>query len=120
MFGDVDAVITDAIWVSRERWALIARETGHLHGAPELVVEVLSPGATNERRDREAKLKLYTRRGVDEYWIVDWEQRLVEVYRRDGEDLPLATTLHQDDRLRSPLLPGFDLPVSGLFFPEDY
>jgi len=42
-------------------------QTGHLHMAPELVVEVLSPDSTHERRDREVKLKLYARRGVNEY-----------------------------------------------------
>jgi hypothetical protein len=40
------------------------------------------PGAANETRGRETKLKLYTQRGVDEYWIVDWQRRRVEVYRR--------------------------------------
>ena len=39
------------------------------------------PVETNERRDREAKLKLYSRRGVLEYWIVDWRTQQVEVYR---------------------------------------
>ena len=115
IFGDADAVIPDVIWVSRERWALIARETGHLHGAPELVVEVLSPGATNERRDREAKLKLYSTQGVDEYWIVDWRAQTVAVYRRQQAQLRLEATLRRDDTLTSPLLPGFTLAVAQLF-----
>jgi len=46
------------------------------------VIEVVSPGAANVRRDRDVKLKLYSRRGVDEYWIVDWQRRQIEVYRR--------------------------------------
>ena len=72
----------DVVWVSRERLSSVLAEDGKLHGAPDLVVEVLSPGPVNERRDREAKLKLYSQRGVREYWIVDWRQRKLEAYRR--------------------------------------
>lgn len=89
-------------------------ETWKLHAAPEIVVEVLSPGNANTRRDRETKLKLYSRRGVEEYWIVDWLMRQVEVYRREGHALQLAATLLARDELTSPLLPGFSCPVSGL------
>jgi len=80
-----------------------------------LVVEVLSPGSVNERRDREVKLKLYSRRGVSEYWIVDWQQRKVEVYQRQQMALHLLATLYATDTLTSPLLPGFACPVVTLF-----
>src|SRR5712691_7943129 len=84
-------------------------------GAPELAVEVLSPGVENERRDREAKLKLYESRGVREYWIVDWRLQQLEVYRRDQAMLRLVATLFTEDVLTSPLLPGFSCPVARLF-----
>lgn len=67
LFSESDNVIPDVVWASNERLAVLLDEAGHLTGAPELVVEVLSPGAENERRDREAKLKLYSSRGVQEY-----------------------------------------------------
>jgi Uma2 family endonuclease len=67
IFSDTDAVIPDVVWVSHERLARLEDEAGPLRGAPELVVEVLSPGALNERRDREAKRKLYSAYGVQEY-----------------------------------------------------
>jgi len=86
-----------------------------LHAAPELMIEVLSPGKKNEGRDRQAKLKLYSRRGVLEYWIVDWRQRRVEVYRRDQIALRLTSTLYAQDTLQSPLLPGFACQISALF-----
>ena len=88
---------------------------GHLHAAPELVIEVLSPGGTNERRDREAKLKLILARGVLEYWIVDWRTQQVEIYRREIFALHLVATLHPTDMLTSPLLPGFSCEVATLF-----
>ena len=61
--SDTDNVIPDVVWVSHDRLALIEDEAGHLTGFPELVVEVLSPGEANIRRDREAKLKLYSVQG---------------------------------------------------------
>ena len=71
---------------------------GHLH-APELAVEVLSPGSANERRDREVKLKLYSRRGVLEYWIVDWRTQQVEVYRQQNGMLCQVGTLSASETL---------------------
>jgi Uma2 family endonuclease len=115
IFGEADAVIPDLVWVSRERLALIVGDDGHLHGAPELVVEVLSPGTANERRDREAKLKLYSVQGVREYWIADWRAQTVVVYRRREAQLHLEATLGRGDTLTSPLLPGFALAVERLF-----
>jgi Uma2 family endonuclease len=90
-------------------------KAGHLHVAPELVVEVLSPGKPNAHRDREKKLNLYSRRGVQEYWLVDWQLRQVEVYRRNVSGLPLFETLHGADDLETSLLPGFSCPVRNLF-----
>ncbi len=119
IFSDFDAVIPDAIWVSRERLPLIwSQADGHFHGPPDLVIEVLSPGARNEQRDRETKLGLYSNWGVREYWIVDWQVVTVSVYRRPGNRLRLAATLGHDDTLTSPLLPGFALPVARLVFPQ--
>lgn len=116
IFADDDDVAPDVVWISRERLIKTVDQAGHLHTAPELVIEVLSPGKANESRDRQAKLKLYSRRGVPEYWIVDWMQRLVEVYRREQAALKLAATLYAADALESPLLPGFSCVVSKLFF----
>jgi Uma2 family endonuclease len=115
IFAADDDVAPDVVWISRERLAVALDRAGHIHTAPELVVEVLSPGNANERRDRDVKLKLYSRRGVNEYWIVDWQQRKVEVYQRRDLALHLAATLHATDTLTSPLLPGFACPVVTLF-----
>jgi Uma2 family endonuclease len=94
IFADDDDVAPDVIWISAARLKQALAEDGKLHAAPELVVEVLSPGNTNERRDREAKLKLYSRHGVQEYWITDWLKRQVEVYRREQLALQLIATLY--------------------------
>jgi Uma2 family endonuclease len=118
IFADDDDVIPDVVWISRERRDEILGPDGHFHAAPELVVEVLSFTGSNEQRDRKLKLKLYSRRGVKEYWIVNWLMRQVEIYRRRGRSLKLVGALHASDTITSPLLPGFSCQVRELF--EDY
>lgn len=118
VFSADNDVIPDLVWISNERRALARDEIGHYSLAPELVVEVLSPGSVNERRDRDLKLSLYSRQGVQEYWIADWQQHSVEVYRREDDSLRLVTTLSDGDVLTSPLLPGFACPISSLWVPQ--
>jgi Uma2 family endonuclease len=115
IFTDDDNVIPDLVWISRDRLARILDESGHLVGAPELVVEVLPAGSDNERRDREVKRKLYSVRGVREYWIVDWHRQQIEIHRRDDRGLSLVATLLAEDILTSPLLPDFSQLVSEIF-----
>ncbi len=115
IFTEADNVIPDVIWISNERLAVLVDDEGHLTGAPELVVEVLSPGREQERRDREAKLKLYSSKGVQEYWIVNWRLQQVEVYRRENSLLKLIVTLLSNDELTSPLLPGFSCSITQFF-----
>ena len=115
ILSDIDNVIPDVVWVSQERLAQIEDESGHLLGAPELVIEVLSPGKNNESRDRETKLKLYSIYGVSEYWICDRVTKQVSIYRRENARLVLVATLLKNDFITSPLLPKFSCLVSKLF-----
>ena len=115
IFSEENDVAPDLVWASMATLATALWEDGHLHAAPELVVEVLSPGRANQRRDREIKLGLYSRRGVGEYWIVDWPDRRVELHRREGNQMRPLAALGLGDTLTSPLLPGFALPLERLF-----
>jgi Uma2 family endonuclease len=115
IFTNADNVIPDVVWVSKERLATLLDDSGHLTGAPELVIEVLSAGGDNERRDKEVKLKLYASRGVQEYWIIDWRLQQIEVYRRERATLILVETLFAHDELTSPLLSGFSCVVECVF-----
>ena len=84
-----------------------------------MVVEVVSPGTENARRDRDAKLALYSRRDALEYWIVDPQTHVVQGYARPQGDLarPLAprAEVHDADVLRSDLLAGFAVRVDTLW-----
>jgi Uma2 family endonuclease len=108
-------VIPDVVWISHGRFAGALDQDGHLTRTPELVVEVTSPGRTNAFRDREAKRDLYSRQGVDEYWIVDPLAQTVDVYRQQGGTLVPLAALTRQDTLTSPLLPGFACVVGTLF-----
>jgi Uma2 family endonuclease len=121
IFAFNSGVIPDFLWVSNEQLPAIlidpktGKRDGKLHAAPDLTVEILSAGRANEERDREFKLKLYSTRGVREYWIIDRFRRLVLVYRRTpAAALALAATLRLGDTLTSPLLPDLALPVDRL------
>jgi len=115
IYTDDEAVAPDIVWINRERLATVLGEDGKLHGSPDLVVEVLSPGMQNEQRDREAKRRLYSRQGVCEYWIADWRTTRLEVYRRQQAELRLVQTLLSGDELISPLLPGFACVIDRFF-----
>src|SRR5580704_12186241 len=97
IFDDFNGVIPDLVYFSHERGKHILKGE-RFCGAPEIVIEILSPGSSNERRDRHVKRTLYSTRGVDEYWIVDPESRSIEVYRKRKEGgLELIGSLQESD-----------------------
>lgn len=114
ILSDYDGVIPDLVYLSNERRAEVATGT-RIYGAPNLVLEILSPGMQKMERDRKVKLKLYDKYGVDEYWIVDTRARAIEVYRRESGKLAFFTTFLNDEAVTTPLLPGFSCDVSRLF-----
>ncbi len=79
----INVVQPDLFWVSPDSQICHLVEGRYWHGAPDLVIEILSPGTT--RQDRDTKYRLYEKSGVREYWIVDAEELYIEVYSlRDG------------------------------------
>src|SRR5215472_6564253 len=57
IFDKYNDVVPDVVWISQERLATALQSDGMLHSAPELAIEILSPGPANEYRDREVKPK---------------------------------------------------------------
>ena len=115
ILSDHDVVEPDLLFVSNERRAIVQ---DWVRGAPDLVVEILSP--STRRLDEVTKRHLYDRFGVREYWIVDLDIDTVKVYRRaeDGGFLRVAELAAEaDDALDTPLLPGFSLRLRELFAP---
>jgi Uma2 family endonuclease len=113
VFSDFDVVEPDLLFVSRERARLLTDK--NVQGAPDLVVEVGSPAT--RRRDEKTKLQLYERFGVQEYWVVDPDLDVIKVYRLvEGRYLgAMELTLAAHDLLRTPLMPGLELPLADIF-----
>lgn len=114
IFSDYDAVIPDLAFVRNERWDQVV--TGEkFTGALDIVVEILSPGSQNRQRDLSAKRQLYAQYGVAQYWVVDAENQSVLIFQLREQTLEEVATLHHEDELSSPILPGFRLKVSAIF-----
>ncbi|HKR61424.1 MAG TPA: Uma2 family endonuclease [Pyrinomonadaceae bacterium] len=114
VFSDYDSVIPDIAFVLNERWERIVANDRFI-AAPNLVIEVVSPGNENRNRDFKAKRGLYAKYGVEEYWIVDRENRLVTIFRLQDGLLEETSTLHDGDQVTSNVLPGFAVDVTSLF-----
>jgi Uma2 family endonuclease len=113
VFSDFDVIEPDVLFVSEARRKVLTSK--NIQGAPDLVVEVGSPGT--RRRDELIKHQLYERFGVSEYWVVDPDLDAIKVYRlTDGRYTRVSElTLRDGDVLTTPLLPGLDLPLPDIF-----
>ena len=114
ILSQIDGVIPDLVFVSSGRLAEVA-SGDRIVGAPDLVIEIVSPGIENERRDRIAKRQTYGKFGVREYWVADYQKRTIEVYETDGTSLKLEATLGEQGELISRVMPGFRCAVSAVF-----
>ena len=81
-------------------------------GAPDLVIEILSP--SNSAIEMYRKLSLYQDAGVREYWVVDPEDKLVQIYYLKGDQY-ISHILKIEDTLQSILFPDFEIPMKTIF-----
>jgi len=109
-----DVVEPDLLYMSRERAAQVLTSK-NVQGAPELVIEIASPGT--RKRDETIKRRLYERTGVSEYWVVDPEVDTIRVYRLTGSGYARADelSLEAGDVLKTSLLPGLELALGDVF-----
>lgn len=111
VLSDEDVFQPDVLFISSARRHILT--PANARGAPDLVVEVLSP-ATRER-DLELKRKRYADFGVAEYWVVDPEARAVTVLALGTGEYREAGTFCAGQAVASPLLPGLTLAVDEVF-----
>ena len=109
--SDTDVVQPDVLFVSRAREHTLTDE--NVRGAPDLVIEILSPSTAD--RDLGYKHDLYGRHGALEYWIVDPMAETVAVHRQQDGRLELAETFGRGDTLRTALLAGLQLKLDDIF-----
>lgn len=111
IFTDSDIVQPDIIFISNENMSILKRE--NVQGAPDLVVEILSP--SSRKRDREQKHELYSRFGVKEYWITDPDSQMIDLYTLQNQSLILHNSYQQADTLQSIILPELSFPLTSIF-----
>ncbi|MBV8202286.1 MAG: Uma2 family endonuclease [Acidobacteria bacterium] len=117
VFSDTNVVEPDILYISREREERQATER-YLAGAPDLVVEILSP--STRYVDLGVKLRLYERFGVPEYWVIDTENETVKIYQLEERRLLLRSKLSRGDgtsviAISTSLLPGFHVSLDEIF-----
>jgi Uma2 family endonuclease len=114
ILSNFSGVIPDIIvFLNEQRDTIINND--RLTGPPALIIEILSPGSANIRRDRVSKLNLYAKHDVPEYWIVDPKNKTLDRFVRKGSSLVLQETLQYEDLLTTTTLPGFSCPMASVF-----
>lgn len=106
-----DIVQPDLIFVRADQAEIVRADA--IHGAPQLLIEVLS--SSHAERDRIVKRRLFAENGVSEYWIVDPDSRSIEVLVLSGRSFEPRGWFPQEASILSPTFPGLDLPVAHLF-----
>ena len=106
-----DVAQPDILFVSNSRSKIVTE--ANIQGAPDLVVEILSPGTAIY--DRGYKQSLYSTHGVREYWLVDPDAETVEVLAEGAQALVLHATHRRGESLTSPLLAGLAIGLDQVF-----
>ena len=87
-------------------------------GAPDIVIEILSPG--NTRREMKDKMELYQSAGVQEYWVVDPDHEFIIVYTHNEAGQYIGSVPYTEDSLlTSRILPYFQMDVGSIFVQPD-
>ena len=111
VLSDTDVVQPDVMFVSNQRLDIITPD--NIRGAPDLVIEVLSPSTAH--RDRTFKRALYARHGVSEFWLVDTDAHTIEVLLLGPNGYDVAAAYGAGQSLTSPTLADFSLNIDDLF-----
>jgi Uma2 family endonuclease len=107
-----NVVQPDILFVGKQRLEIV-NPAGGIHGAPDLVVEILSPSTAG--RDQLVKRKLYGKYGVREYWVADPAAASIEVLVLRDTGLETWRVFPMGTTLSSPLLPDMQVSVDEVF-----
>jgi Uma2 family endonuclease len=109
--SDVDVFQPDVLFVSNENLSIL-KEDG-CHGAPDLIVEVLSPATA--QLDKKSKRRVYARSGVKELWLVDPILEQIHVYDLIRNPEKESRIVDENESFESPLLPGLVIQAKQVF-----
>ncbi len=111
---DTRPVQPDVFFIKTEKLPISGAK--YFEGAPDIVVEVLSPSSI--RTDQYIKFSAYEQAGVSEYWIANPKTRSVEVFILSGGEYALLGQFTEDEVIESTALPGLQMTTSALFNPQ--
>jgi Uma2 family endonuclease len=114
LLDERNVVQPDLLFVSNARREIL--RDANVAGAPDLCVEILSPGT--ERTDRLRKLDIYARAGVPHYWIVDPATGSIEEYVLHGDVFSVQSVTPRGELFRPAALPGFEFRMGTGYGPE--
>ena len=107
--SEYNVVVPDLLFVAHDRLAIVGPKA--ITGAPDLVVEILSPSTT--RQDRVRKLALYATHGVPEYWLIDPGGKALQVLTLvDGRYEPVPVSKNAPG---SRILPDLTIDLNAMF-----
>jgi Uma2 family endonuclease len=101
----------DIVFISKQRAHIIG--THYIEGVPDLIVEILSP--SNWVYDRKTKQEVYRTAGVQEYWLVDYRLKLIDVLLLEDAEYVLQGQYGMGDEASSSVLAGFKVAVADVF-----
>jgi len=112
-FEEKETYQPDIIFIAQDRLPII--EPARINGAPDLVVEILSP--STGYYDLKKKARTYAKHGVREYWIADPEDKSIEVYRGQEEKFVLDQWVEEKGKVKSLILEGLEVEIRDIFVP---
>ena len=110
-FDDAKVLQPDILFISKDRLGIIGEK--NIQGAPDLVIEILSESTAY--RNLVKKKKIYSKFGVKEYWVVDPEEKTIEMYTLKDMVFVLAGSFSKNEILKSALLEGFTMNLEIVF-----
>jgi Uma2 family endonuclease len=116
LIAPLDVVLSDEDVVQPDLMVICDRhqiKPTHIEGPPSLIVEIISTHSV--QRDRLLKLNLYARHGVQEYWMISPDSRLVEVLVLQGSHYFVHGVFGATDTLTSPTFPDLNIKLADIF-----
>ena len=110
-FSEEDVFQPDIIFISKERLDIIGETK--IKGAPDLVIEILSPATAYYDLGR--KYEVYEKNGVKEYWIVHPKRKSIEIYQNESGQFRLVQSAKETGTINSPFLKGFEINLEKIF-----
>lgn len=109
--GEKDTYQPDIIFIAKDRLHIIEPEK--IKGAPDLVIEILSPSTAYY--DLKVKFKVYAKQRVKEYWIVDPNDQSIEVYQGEEGNFKQLQRIEKEGKVESKVLSGFEVDMNDIF-----